>query len=124
MPATLSLTSGPLTIRPLQYGNGLALAGEADVTAQPALAAALATLPAEGSGEVYLDLAALDFIDVACARELIRFAGRHRGARVIVRQPPECLRRIAALLSPCHRLKFTGNQRCGHRRERLAPLVA
>lgn len=124
MPGEFPLTSGALIIRSLPYGTGLVLAGEADLTGQAALAAALAPLPASGTGEICLDLTGLRFIDVACARELIGLAGRHPGVRVIVRNPPRCLRRITALLNPHAPLEFSGTPQPGPRLGRRTPAAA
>src|SRR5436190_20685306 len=95
-----------LTITPLRGRAGLALAGEADFTAAAALGAALAALEADGAGQIHLDLARLRFIDVACTRELITFAGRHRAARLIICHPPAALVRITALAFPAARIEF------------------
>jgi STAS domain/Hemerythrin HHE cation binding domain len=88
-----------LAIRPLPDRTGLILAGEADLTVQDALHAALAALPA-GAGDIHLDLAGLRFIDVACTRELIAAARRHPAARVVIHDPPAALLRITSLLFP------------------------
>jgi hypothetical protein len=102
---------GTLTIRPLPSRRGLILAGEADLTATDTLRAALAALPADGTGEIHLDLAGLQFIDVACTRELIALTGRHPAARVIAHHPPASLLRITALLYPEATIVFTGTSR-------------
>jgi hypothetical protein len=105
------LHPGTLTIHPLPGCRGLLLAGEADLTAGDTLRAALAALPADGTGEIHLDLAGLQFIDVACARELIAFTGRHPAARVIAHHPPASLLRIITLFYPDAPIKFTGTSR-------------
>jgi STAS domain len=102
---------GTLTIRPLQDRAGLILAGEADLTARDTLHAALAALPADGTGDIHLDLAGLRFIDVACTRELIALTGRHPAARLIAHHPPASLLRITALLYPDATMEFTGMSR-------------
>jgi len=102
------LLPGTLTIRPLSGCRGLLLAGEADLTARDTLRAALAALPADGTGEIHLDLAGLEFIDLACARELIALTGRHPAARVIAHRPPGTLLRITSLLYPNPPIEFTG----------------
>ena len=102
---------GTLTIRPLPGCRGLILAGEADLTARDTLRAALAALPADGTGEIHLDLAGLRFIDVACTRELIALTGRHPAARLIAHHPPASLLRITALLYPDATMEFIGTSR-------------
>jgi STAS domain len=102
---------GTLTISPLPGCTGLILTGEADLTAQDRLRAALAPLPADGTGEIHLDLAGLRFIDVACTRELIALTGRHPAARLIAHHPPASLLRITALLYPDATIEFTGTSR-------------
>lgn len=97
-----------LTIHPLPDRSGLVLAGEADLTVKETLRAALAALPADGAGEINLDLAALRFIDLACTRELIALTARHPAARIIIRHPPAALLRITALAYPGAALEFTG----------------
>jgi hypothetical protein len=102
---------GTLTISPLPGCTGLILTGEADLTAQDRLRAALAPLPADGTGEIHLDLAGLRFIDVACTRELIALTGRHPAARLIAHHPPASLLRITALLYPDATIEFAGTSR-------------
>ena len=94
------LGTGTLTIRPLQGRTGLMLAGEADITTLAALRAALAALPADGTGDIYLDLTGLRFIDVSCTRELIAITERHPAVRLIAHDPPASLLRITRLVYP------------------------
>jgi hypothetical protein len=94
------LSTGTLTIRPLQGRAGLMLAGEADITTLDALRAALAALPADGTGDIHLDLTRLRFIDVSCTRELIAITERHPAVRLIAHDPPASLLRITALIYP------------------------
>jgi len=96
----LSPSTGTLTIRPLQGRAGLMLAGEADITTRDALHAALAALPADGTGDFHLDLTWLRFIDLACTRELIAITERHPDVRLIAHDPPASLLRITALVYP------------------------
>jgi hypothetical protein len=105
--------TGPLAIRPLRGRAGLMLAGEADITTRDALRAALAALPADGAGDIHLDLTGLRFIDLCCTRELIAFTGRHPAVRLIAHDPPACLRRITALLYPQASITFTAGSRPG-----------
>jgi anti-anti-sigma regulatory factor len=103
--------AGPLAIRPLRGRAGLVLAGEADITTRDALRAALAALPADGAGDIHLDLTGLRFIDVCCTRELIAITERHPAVRLIAHDPPPCLRRITALLYPHASITITGRSR-------------
>src|SRR5437762_2228757 len=100
-----------LTICPLPGCTGLILDGEADLTVKDTLRAALAALPANGTGAIHLDLAGLRFIDIACTRELIALTGRHPAARLIAHHPPASLLRITALLYPEATIVFTGTSR-------------
>ena len=102
---------GTFIIRPLPDRTGLILAGEADLTTQDTLHAALAALPADGAGEIHLDLTGLRFIDVACTRELIAFTSRHPAVRLMAHYPPASLLRITALLYPDATMEFTGTSR-------------
>lgn len=100
-------SSGVLTIRALPGCTGLALIGDADITARDSLRAALATLAAGGTGEVHLDLAGLCFIDVACTRELFAITDRGPAVRLIVHRPPASLLRITNLVYPQARIEFS-----------------
>ena len=107
-PPRLSSCTGMLSIRPLPGRAGLMLAGEADITTQDALRAALAALAADGTGDIHLDLTRLRFIDLSCTRELIAITGRHPAVRLIVYDPPACLLRITALVYPQADITFIG----------------
>jgi anti-anti-sigma regulatory factor len=102
---------GILAIRPLPDRTGLTIVGEADLTVKDMLRAALAALPADGTGDIHLDLAGLQFIDVACTRELMAVARCHPAARVVIHHPPAALLRITALLYPDVSIDFTGASR-------------
>jgi hypothetical protein len=102
---------GVFTVRPLPDRTGLILAGEADLTVKDILRAALAALPADGTGDIHLDLAGLRFIDVACTRELIVAASRRPAAHIVIHDPPAALPRITALLDPDASIDFTGAPR-------------
>lgn len=99
---------GILTIGALPGRTGLIIAGEADLTVQDQLHAALAALPADGAAGICLNLSGLRFIDVACTRELIAVTSRHPAAHVVIHDPPAVLLRIAALLDPDASIGFTG----------------
>jgi STAS domain len=110
-----------LTIGPLPRGTGLVLAGEADITTRDALRAALAALPADGTGDIHLDLAGLQFIDLSCTRELIAFTERHPCVRLIAHDPPASLLRITALIYPQASITITAARRDGQDRTAAAP---
>jgi hypothetical protein len=105
------LGTGTLTIRPLKGRAGLTLAGEADITTLEALRAALGALSADGTGDIYLDLTGLRFIDVSCTRELIAITERHPAVRLIAHDPPASLLRITALIYPEARIKIIAGSR-------------
>lgn len=79
---------------------GLRVAGEVDVTSLAVLSRALASLPAPARGEIHLELAGLEFIDVAGARELMSLAQSGPATRLVLHDPPPVLRRLLALLWP------------------------
>ena len=108
-----SQASGPgmLTIRPLHGRTGLMLAGEADWSTRDRLRATLITLPADGTGDILLDLSELRFIDVSCARELIAITQRQPAARLIVYRPAASLERIIAILYPEAEIESIGTSR-------------
>lgn len=89
-----------LVIVPLAGRAGLRLAGEVDITNHDQLRGALAALPAGGVTAVHLDVSALCFIDVAGTRELVSLLRYDPRLRLILHDPPPCLRRIIALLWP------------------------
>jgi anti-anti-sigma regulatory factor len=91
---------GLLTISALAGRVGLRLAGDVDASSHDRLRSALAALPADGITAAHLELAGLDFMDVAGTRELIALMQSHPGLRLILHDPPESLRRILALLWP------------------------
>ena len=99
---------GMLTIRPLHGRTGLMLIGEADWNTRDRLHAALTTLPADGTGDIHLDLTELRFIDLSCTRELIAITQRQPAVRLIVYRPPASLGRIIAILYPEARIEFLG----------------
>jgi ABC-type transporter Mla MlaB component len=77
----------------------LALAGEVDESSYPGLVAALAGAAGEG-GELHLDLAGLDYCDLAGLRAMVRLASPDDGAatpavkRVVLHQVPASLRTV------------------------------
>lgn len=88
-----------LTITPLDGRTGLRLAGEADLWSVPALRRAVEALPADAR-HIHLQLAGLEFIDVAAARFLITLTERPGQPDVILHSPPPLLIRLIRLLRP------------------------
>lgn len=90
---------GMLAVYPLAGRAGLRFAGEADFTVQAQIREALTTLPP--AAEIHLDLAGLDFVDIACARELIALSWQlPHPRRLILHDPPPTLLRMIGLLWP------------------------
>jgi hypothetical protein len=85
------LTADPaadwLTITLLEGRTGLRLTGEADLCAVPALRRAVTALPPVAR-EILLQLAGLEFIDVAAARLLVILTERPGPPDVILHYPP------------------------------------
>ena len=88
-----------LTVTLLEGRTGLRLAGEADLCTVAALRRAAAELP-DGAREIHLQLAGLEFIDVAAARVLVTLTERPGHPAVILHYPPPCLTRIIRLVFP------------------------
>lgn len=95
---------GALTVRPLAGRVGLRLEGEADLTGQPRLSEALAALPPVA--RIHLDLAGLDFVDVAATRQLIALTQQPPYPRLILHDPPPALIRLTGLLWPDANVEF------------------
>jgi hypothetical protein len=95
---------GALTVRPLAGRAGLRLEGEADLTGQPRLREALAALPP--AAEIHLDLASLDFIDIAATRQLIALTQQLARPRRRRPDPPPPRRRLTRLLWPDANVEF------------------
>ena len=90
---------GLLTTSALAGRVGLRLAGDVDASNHDRLRGVLAALPADGTA-VHLELAGLDFIDLAGTRELMALTQSRPGLCLILHDAPESLRRILALLWP------------------------
>jgi len=88
-----------LRVFPLAGRVGLRLTGEADVHTVQILRHATAVLPPEAD-EIHLQLASLEFIDVAAARQLVALAERPAPSRVVLHQPPSSLMWLISLLWP------------------------
>ena len=90
---------GTLLITPLEGRVGLCLCGDGDLTSAAALRQALAALPPQAD-PIHLQLAALEFADVAATRELAALARRSARPVVILHDPPPVLIRVLRLLWP------------------------
>jgi anti-anti-sigma factor len=98
--STRSLPTGPatgrLTVTGTDAPRGVRLAGEADATERTTLRDALGELfvrpPAPGD-DLVVDVADLEFIDVACLRLLVQGAdlAHERGSRLVLRSPSASL---------------------------------
>jgi hypothetical protein len=88
-----------LRVSPLAGRVGLRLTGEADVHTVELLRRATAKLPPEAH-EIHFQLASLEFMDVAAARQLVALAERPAHPRVILHSPPPILIWLIALLWP------------------------
>jgi ABC-type transporter Mla MlaB component len=95
----LYLDADWLRVTPLADRVGLRLSGEADWHTVEALRRAIAELPPEAD-EIHLQLASLEFIDVAAARQLVALADRPALARVVLHRPPSSLMWLISLLWP------------------------
>lgn len=89
-----TLAGNDLVITPLASPVGLRLEGDIDLCSWEALQRALASVPAT-DGDVHLDLAALEFIDLGGTRALVGLAQRLAPARrLVIHDPPAMLERI------------------------------
>jgi ABC-type transporter Mla MlaB component len=93
---SVTLLAGPV---------GLRLSGEADWHTVGILQRAIAELPPEAD-EIHLQLASLEFIDVAAARQLVTLTERPAQSRVILHQPPDVLMWLISLLWPDSLIRF------------------
>jgi ABC-type transporter Mla MlaB component len=94
-----SLDADWLRVTPLADRVGLRLSGEADWHTVDILRQAIAELPPEAD-EIHLQLASLEFIDVAAARQLAALAERPAPSRVVLHRPPSSLMWLISLLWP------------------------
>ncbi|WP_436497723.1 STAS domain-containing protein [Actinokineospora sp. HUAS TT18] len=81
--------------------QGARISGHADLTNRPDFEQFLLALCRQAEGDVHLDLAELDFIDISGVITLVRVAeslpaGRH----LVLHNPPPAMRRILELLGP------------------------
>lgn len=81
-------------------GHGLVLRGEIDLVNADVFAAVVATATSRGGGPVWLDLAAVDFLDVAACRALLTASGdfRAKGGQLVLVAPPLEVERTMRLL--------------------------
>ncbi|MCP2268513.1 STAS domain-containing protein [Actinokineospora diospyrosa] len=84
-----------------RQGGSTRLSGHADLRSRPDFEQLLVALCRQATGDVHLDLAELDFIDVSGVITLLRVADTLPGSsRLVLRNPPESMRRILELLGP------------------------
>ncbi|WP_035307247.1 STAS domain-containing protein [Actinokineospora inagensis] len=77
------------------------LSGQADLRTRPDFEQLLVALCRQATGDVHLDLAELDFIDVSGVITLLRAADTlPESSRLVLRNPPASMRRILELLGP------------------------
>jgi hypothetical protein len=90
---------------------GLRIDGEVDVANHEALRRALETLEGlgqnPGAGDCHLELTGLSFMDIGGVHQLVQFARRFRGGRVVLRRPPTGLLRVATILDEAPRWELT-----------------
>ena len=72
---------------------GLRLSGQADLCTAEILGQAIAALPPEAD-EIHLQLATLEYIDVAAARELVVLTSRPARPRLVLHYPPPVMLRL------------------------------
>jgi hypothetical protein len=90
---TLPPPVGGLAVSQLTARTGLCLSGQADLCNVGLLEQAIAALPPEAD-EIHLQLARLEFIDVAAARELVMLTGRPARPRLVLHYPPLAMLRL------------------------------
>jgi hypothetical protein len=93
------IVPGMLTVSALADRVGLRLDGEADLSNQDEIRKALAALPPDAT-VIHLELARLEFIDVAAARQLIAPTQQPPHPRLILHHPPASVQRLISLLWP------------------------
>ena len=97
------IAAGGGALRIDHAGNLLRLAGDMDAVTQAGLAAALDRF-ADQPADIHIDLAGVDFCDVACLRALVLLSHPshqdpgQRGRRVILHQPPAELKNLLQIL--------------------------
>ena len=95
-----------MAVRQLSARTGLRLSGRADLDTVDLLKHAIAALPADAD-EIHLQLASLEFVDEAAARELVLLTARPSRPRLVLHYPPPVLLRLLRLFWPEARPRFT-----------------
>jgi hypothetical protein len=79
--------------------TGLRLSGQADLCTVDLLKQSIAALPPDAD-EIHLQLASLEFIDLAAARELVMLTIRPSPPHLVLHDPPPVLLRLLRLCWP------------------------
>jgi hypothetical protein len=95
-----------LTVSQLTGRTGLRLSGEADLRTVDLLKQAIAALPPDAA-EIHLQLASLEFIDIAAARELVTLTSHPARPRLVLHYPPPGLLTILRLCWPETRARLS-----------------
>ncbi len=95
----LPVSRAGFAVSPLSARTGLRLSGQADLCVVDLLQQAIAALP-PGTGEIHLQLASLEYIDVAAARELVMLTTRPPRPRLVLHYPPPVMLRLLLLCWP------------------------
>jgi hypothetical protein len=94
-----------LAVSQLDGRTGLRLSGQADIRSVDLLRQAIAALPPDAD-EIHLQLASLEFIDVAAARELVMLTSRPARSRLVLHYPPSVMLRLVNLCWPGARARI------------------
>jgi hypothetical protein len=86
--------------------TGLRPSGQADLRALNLLRPAIAALPPD-AGEIHLQLASLEYIDVAATPELVMLTTRPSRLHPVLHYPPLVMLRLLQLCSPEARSRFS-----------------
>jgi len=97
--AGLPGAAGGLSVSQLEGRTGLRLSGQVDLCTVGILQQAIAALPADAA-EIHLQLASLEYIDVAAARELVMLTRRPARPRLVLHYPPPVVLRLLRLCWP------------------------
>jgi hypothetical protein len=85
-PVSLPAPAGGLAVSPLAGRTGLRLSGQADLCTTEILKQAIAALPPEAD-EIHLQLARLEYIDVAATRALVMLTTSPARPRLVLHYP-------------------------------------
>ncbi|SDI77575.1 STAS domain-containing protein [Actinokineospora alba] len=81
--------------------HGTRVSGHADLSTRPDFEEFLLALCRQAEGDVHLDFAELDFIDISGVITVVRAAGSlDEGRFLVLHNPPPSMRRILELLGP------------------------